>query len=258
MPEVGTSRKVIIFLKGERFGVPLFLFFISYICIIQTMIKVGIISGGPSAEHDVSLKTGREVLANLSAEKYSAKDIFLSKNGEWIFEGKFSNPEKIFRSVDVIFNALHGAFGEDGKVQQLMEMFCVPYTGSGVMASALGMNKSLSKESFRSVGLNVPMSMVINSTEEPVIAAKKVFSRIGPPWMIKPVSGGSSLGNLIARNFYELAPVLEDAFDFSDNILVEEFIKGKEATCGVIENFRNSKHYALPVTEIISPKDSFF
>ena len=102
--------------------------------------------GGPSLEHEVSLKTGETVLRNLP--KYSAKDIFISKEGEWHLNGKPAHHDQIFRQIDVIFNALHGEYGEDGKVQQLLEAFGIPYTGSGVMASALGMNKILARQAF--------------------------------------------------------------------------------------------------------------
>ncbi|KKR58556.1 MAG: D-alanine-D-alanine ligase, partial [Parcubacteria group bacterium GW2011_GWC2_40_31] len=95
-------------------------------------IRVGVLRGGPSLEHEVSLKTGESVLRNLPA-KYSAKDIFISKEGEWHLDGKPAHHDRIFRQIDVVFNALHGEYGEDGKVQQLLEAFGVPYTGSGVI-----------------------------------------------------------------------------------------------------------------------------
>ena len=223
-------------------------------------IRVGVLRGGPSLEHEVSLKTGESVLRNLPA-KYSAKDIFINKEMEWHLDGKPAHHERIFRQVDVVFNALHGEYGEDGKVQQLLESFGVPYTGSGVMASALGMNKILARQAFKNVGLKVPSGFEVVLEKELAEIAKDIFKKMPPPWVIKYPSGGSSVGVSIARNFDDLEGTLEKISSFSSNsskILVEEYIKGREATCGVIDEFRNQKHYALPIVEIIPPAQSGF
>ena len=213
--------------------------------------------GGPSLEHEVSLKTGETVLRNLPA-KYSAKDIFISKAGEWHLDGKLAHHDRIFRQIDVVFNALHGEYGEDGKVQQLLEAFGVPYTGSGVMASALGMNKILARQAFKSAGLKVPFGFEIVLENGLAETAKDIFKKMPPPWVIKYPSGGSSVGVSIARNFDDLEGALEKVSSFSSKILVEEYIRGREATCGVIDEFRNQKHYALPIVEIIPPAQSGF
>jgi len=220
-------------------------------------IRVGVLRGGPSLEHEVSLKTGETVLRNLPA-KYSAKDIFISKAGEWHLDGKLAHHDRIFRQIDVVFNALHGEYGEDGKVQQLLEAFGVPYTGSGVMASALGMNKILARQAFKSAGLKVPFGFELVLEKELAETAKDIFKKMPPPWVIKYPSGGSSVGVSIARNFDDLEGALEKVSSFSSKILVEEYIRGREATCGVIDEFRNQKHYALPIVEIIPPAQSGF
>lgn len=208
-----------------------------------------------SNEHKVSLKTGENILANLP-EKYSGHDIVLTKNGEWIFNRQFSYPEKIFRSVDVVFNGLHGYFGEDGKVQQLLEHFNVPYTGSAVFASALGMNKLLSRELFLRADLSVPRTIIIED-EDLSQVGQKIFKTLPPPWVIKPISGGSSVGVFICRSFNDLINVLDSKSDFG-KVMIEEYIEGREATCGVIEKFRNQEHYVLPVIEIIPPAEHGF
>lgn len=216
-------------------------------------IKVGVLRGGPSDEHGVSLKTGESALSNLP-ENFAGRDIFLSKSGDWYFEGKLSHPEKIFRSIDVVFNALHGKYGEDGKVQQLLETYKMPYTGSGIFGSALGMNKALAREAFARAGLNIPKGIVINLEAELLSeVADKIFKAMGPSWVVKPVSSGSSVGVSVAHNFDELVEAVKVASAFDSKILVEEYIKGREATCGIIENFRDKKHYSLPVIEIIPP-----
>ena len=212
--------------------------------------------GGPSLEHEVSLKTGETVLRNLP--KYSAKDIFINKAGEWHLDGKPSHHDRIFRQIDVVFNALHGEYGEDGKVQQLLEAFGVPYTGSGAMASALGMNKILARQAFKSAGLKIPFGFDLVLKKELAETAKDIFKKMPPPWVIKYPSGGSSVGVSMARNFDDLEGSLEKVSSFSSKILVEEYIRGREATCGVIDEFRNQKHYALPIVEIIPPAQSDF
>ena len=223
----------------------------------MSSIRVGVLRGGPSLEHEVSLKTGESVLRNLP-EYYSAKDIFISKEGKWHLDGKPANHERIFRHIDVVFNALHGEYGEDGKVQQLLETYGVPYTGSGVLASALGMNKILSRQAFKSAGLKTPSGFEIILENGLAETAKKIFRNMPPPWVIKYPSGGSSVGVSIAHNFEDLADALEKVSAFSSKILIEEYIKGREATCGVIDEFRNQKHYALPIVEIIPPAESGF
>ena len=111
-------------------------------------IKIGVLRGGLSCEHKVSLKTGESVLANLS-DKYEKYDIVINSDGQWYLNRIVSSPQAALASVDLIFNALHGNYGEDGKIQQLFTLAKVPYTGSKVMASALGMNKMLAREAFQ-------------------------------------------------------------------------------------------------------------
>ena len=235
---------------------------------------IGVMRGGPSSESPVSLKSGESVSLNLAnmPRKYSVRDILIDKKGDWYFDGKPSHPEKVFRSVDVVFNALHGYYGEDGKVQQLLEHFGVPYTGSGAVASALGMNKILSRKAFEKAGLKIPNAVVVRKGELTRDSAIKIFKSIGPSLAVKPAAGGSSLGIKIIHNFNDLMPAVEAAANLETgfpsalgnpvsklgNVIVEEFIKGREATCGIIDNFRNEEYYAFPVVEIIPSENSDF
>ncbi len=227
-------------------------------------IRVGVLRGGPSAECKISLKTGESVLSNLP-EQYDKKDIVLSKEGEWYLDGNFSYPEKIFRSVDVIFNALHGEFGEDGKVQQIFDIFGIPYTGSGALASAMGMNKILARASFINAGILVPRAIALDTDEKAADAAHRVFRKMGPSLAVKPASSGSSMGISIVHNYSDLIKAIEKASRLGarrpsepGKVIVEEYIKGREAACGVIDNFRGEERYALPPIEIIPPADSDF
>lgn len=223
----------------------------------MSSIRVGVLRGGISSEHEVSLKTGESVLNNMP-EKYSVKDIFINKEGDWHLDGKPAYHERIFRHIDVVFNALHGEYGEDGKVQGLFEAYGIPYTGSGVISSSVGMNKILARQAFKKAGLKIPRGIELSSEEGLLNAAEKIFRNIAPPWVIKYPSGGSSVGIFIARAFDDLANALESGFSMGNRILAEEYISGREATCGVIDDFRNEKHYALPVIEIIPPSRSGF
>lgn len=221
-------------------------------------LKVGVLRGGPSSEYEVSLKTGANVLKFLPS-KYEGVDIFITRNGEWHREGIKMPLNKIFRGIDLVFNALHGEFGEDGKVQQILEQYKTPFTGSASMPSAFAMNKFLSRRVFENAGIKIPDGFLIKKSENLDVAAEKIFKKYSPPWVLKVLNKGSSVGVEIARDFHGLKNTIKEFLKENDKILFEEYIKGKEATCGVLDNFRNERHYALPPVEIIPPeKNSFF
>lgn len=218
--------------------------------IFSDKIRVGVLRGGPSSEYQVSLNTGASVLENLSRDIYEPVDIFVSRKGVWHDHGLEKSPEKISRKIDVMFNALHGAYGEDGTVQQIMDRLGVPYTGSGAIASVLGMNKIASKKVYAKAGLKVPFSISINLRDLSREAILDAYRLVPSPFIVKPSSGGSSLGVRIARSLSELEEMAIAAFEFSSSVLIEEYIAGREATCGVIEDFRGREHYALLPIEI--------
>ena len=219
--------------------------------------KVGVLRGGPSSEYEVSLKTGKSVMDNL-ADRYEVLDIFIDKEGVWHYLGVPIKPERIFKMVDVIFNALHGAYGEDGTVQKLMDTFGIPYTGSTALASAVGMNKVLSKNIYKNNNLKTPLHKTISKNDDIQIEVVKLFKTFPMPVVVKPVNGGSSVGTAIAKTLADLELAISDALKYSDTALIEEFIAGKEATCGVIDNFRNEAIYALLPVEIGKSKESTF
>jgi D-alanine-D-alanine ligase len=221
-------------------------------------IRVGVLRGGPSNEYEVSLKTGATILNNLPAEKYSPREIFIDKNGVWHVEGRPVQPSQALTHVDVVVNALHGYYGEDGKVQHILESHGIPFTGSGSFASAVGMNKQMSKDVYKRHKIKTPQSRTIILGENISDKIREVFHSFPPPLVIKPASSGSSVGVSIIKTVKELEPALELAFKYSDTVLIEEFIQGKEATCGVIEDFRDQAYYALPPIEIRPRKGSFF
>ena len=218
------------------------------------LIKVGVLMGGPSAEHEVSLATGQNVLQYLDRSKYEPVAVKILKTGKWLLNGKFTTPDKAVKECDVIFNALHGYYGEDGKVQALLEHSKVRYTGSGVGASAIAMDKFHSRELFKLAGLNVPKTMKITKGENYSARLQFFVNKITKlPVAVKPCSNGSSVGVSIVENLVALDKAVAAAFKFDKEVLVEEFIKGRELTCGVLD-----PSGALPVTEIIPLKDHKF
>lgn len=225
--------------------------------------RIGVLRGGPSTEYDVSLQSGAAVLDALRRRLehlYEARDILIDKKGTWHLDGVAFPAHEITSRVDVVFNALHGSYGEDGKVQSFLETHRVPFTGSGSLSSAVGMHKILTKNALASHGIKSPYWTEIPSSrirEGGDIVARDLFMSFVFPAVIKPVSSGSSVGVSIVRTLPEVISGLATAAEHGDVILVEEYIPGIEATCGVIEDFRGHELYALPPIEI-RPHQGFF
>lgn len=222
------------------------------------MITVAVLRGGPSDEHEVSLKTGANVLSHLQRDPYRPIDVFIDRQGVWHVRGVPITPERALSATDVVFNAMHAQYGEDGTVQRLLDRLGVAYTGSGALASALAMNKALTKDLLAVRGVRMARSTTIvvsPSLERDII---EVFRTFPQPSVVKPSSSGSSVGVSIARSFNEFVAAVKKAFQHSSQVLVEEFIKGKDATVGVIDRLRGQKHYGLPPVEIVPPTTCTF
>ncbi len=216
----------------------------------MTQTIVGVLRGGPSSEYEVSLSSGSEVLKHLP-EGYVPIDIFISKQGEWHVDGHVVQPQDILKKVDVVFNALHGEYGEDGKVQGILEREEVSYTGSTSLASAVGMNKAMTKKILKVHDVRMPIHMVLHKNDLCSEKVREVFHTFPQPSVIKPLFGGSSVGVRVARTEKDLTDALEQAFTYADKVIVEEYIQGKEATCGIVEGFRGEENYTLMPTEIV-------
>jgi len=220
----------------------------------MSKLRVGVMRGGLGSEYYVSLQTGASVLSALSPQQYESHDILITPVGEWHLDGVPTAPAKLAQHVDVVFNALHGEFGEDGKVQKLLEIFRIPYTGSTSIASAIGMNKELAKRFFSSVGIMVPYGMVVARGEEISDVVERVENEIRGPYVVKPLTGGSSVGLSLVQNGQELIPALEAALSHSAKAIIEEYIKGREVTVGVIDGVMNGDAYATVPLEILLPE----
>jgi D-alanine-D-alanine ligase len=202
------------------------------------MKKVAVLLGGLSAEREVSLVSGRACAKALREEGFDVVEIDARENLE---------SQLLAAKPDAVFNALHGRWGEDGCVQGLLELLRIPYTHSGVLASALAMHKQRAKDVFRAAGLPVVNSVVADRRE----AGSRHL--LEPPYVVKPVNEGSSVGVYIIRKGDNRPPAElgSDTWQLSDLMMVEEYVPGRELTVAVMGGM------ALAVTEIV-PKTAFY
>ena len=222
-------------------------------------ISIGVLRGGPSSEYEVSLKTGEAVIEHLHPLKYIVRDILIDKDGVWHIGGASRKPGQALKGLDIVFNALHGEYGEDGKVQRVLDHFSIPYTGSDSLGSAIAMNKVLAKKRLLSEGVKTPVHAVVRAedgdVEKQILSA---FRSLPLPVIIKPATLGSSVGMSVARDFTGFASGVRKALALSPVVLIEELVIGKEGTCGVVEGFRGEETYSLLPIEIRPPADKDF
>lgn len=224
------------------------------------MKRVAVLRGGPSSEYSVSLKTGAEVLKALRELDYPHKDITITKKGEWLDSGIVRSPEKALEAVDVVFIALHGEYGEDGQVQRIIQRLKLPFTGSNALSSAIAFNKELTKVTLKQYGLSMPKHRTLtrDGVWDMNAEIESILAEVGEELFIKPIAGGSSIGARYVPHRNALREVLQELLEQHDSIIVEEFIRGREATVGVLERFRNEDMYVLPAIEIVPPGGSPF
>jgi D-alanine-D-alanine ligase len=205
---------------------------------MTTPLTVALLSGGISSEREVSLKSGDQVYAALDKDKYRVI--------RYDPKTDLSRLVADASSIDVALIILHGPFGEDGTVQGLLELLDIPYQGSGVLGSAIAMDKLVSKQLYERSGIPTPTYITIH--REDMQKAETCLDRIGLPLVLKPAKGGSSIGMAIVKTRDKLEPAIQEAFRHDDTLVVETYIQGTELTVGVIGN-RDLN--ALPVIEII-------
>ncbi len=200
--------------------------------------KIAVVVGGPSTEAEVSRRTGAAIAEALQKKGYQTVTIELV-------------PQELAKElqeqhIDVVFNALHGRYGEDGVIQGLCEMMGIPYTGPGVMASAVGMNKVMSKCAFQGAGIaTAPFAYYFASQGLDTIM-KDILGRFSLPVVIKSAGQGSSIGTVIVTSPEEIRQALEEAFKYGKSIIAEAFIDGDEFTVAVMDDV------AFPVIQIVS------
>ncbi len=200
--------------------------------------RIGVLMGGLSAEREVSLKSGVAMAEALRRRGYRVKEIDVDRQLPLVL---------IREGVEIAVNALHGRFGEDGCVQGVLELMAIPCTGSGVMASALAMNKIFARQLFAAAGLTVARCVVVRRGDSSDSAALP----FPLPVVVKPSREGSSMGISIVRHGGELAAALESAHRYDNEALIEEFIPGREIQVGILED------EPIGAIEIV-PKNEFY
>lgn len=232
-------------------------------------IRVGIIFGGKSAEHEVSLQSAKNIIGAIDKDKYEVVTIGIDKNGRWLLNNSSrfllnaGNPKLIklnketseelalmpgeatrqlvnlsggepTKPIDVAFPVLHGPFGEDGTVQGLLKLLDVPFVGAGVLGSALGMDKEVQKRLLKAAGIPTADFLAFDETSR--INFKEVAKRLGLPLFIKPVNMGSSVGISKVANERQFKNAVAEAFKYDRKIMAEEYIRGRELECSVLGN----------------------
>lgn len=234
-------------------------------------LNVAVLMGGKSEEREVSLVTGKMILSALNPDKYNSFPVDTAQFGVKSLEsGKQQLPapgsgngmlpldciascDSVNRP-DVAFIALHGKFGEDGTVQGLLDLLEIPYVGSGVLASALAMDKIMARKLMEHEGIPVPKGIEVHPDADIASLTQMIESEIGYPAVVKPNKQGSTIGLSIARSQQELADALILAFKYDNDVLIEQFVEGVEITVPVLGN-KDLK--ALPIVEII-PSGGFY
>lgn len=223
------------------------------------MKTVGVLRGGASREHEVSLKSGAAMLAHLPSDQFAARDIYIDRAGQWHDRGRPVLPSHALRQLDVALVALHGEYGESGEVQQLLSMHGIPYTGADAFGTRQARHKVLGKVFAKQVGVLTPEFRYAEKSEQADDVARDVVRAFHQPVVVKPVGWGSSVGVSIVGGYAAvLAAMLQLFAEGAEGVLVEELIRGREATAGVVEGLRGEELYALPVIEIVPPEKDFF
>ncbi len=227
-------------------------------------LRVAVLAGGRSSEHEISLASARSVLAALDPARYDAVALEIGKDGRWALPSASGDAGSVVETlpmpsvsapatlgaVDVVLPILHGPFGEDGTVQGLLELAGVPYVGAGVAASALCMDKDLFKAVLRDRGVPVARNVTLRSGDA-------VANPFGYPVFVKPARLGSSVGISKARTPEELETAVALARRHDDKVLIEEFVAGVEVECGVLGNLRPLPIASLP-GEIVLPEADWY
>src|SRR6266404_1097658 len=236
---------------------------------MKKKLRVAILFGGKSAEHEISLISARNIVEAMDKDKYEVVSIGIDKQGRWFFdEGALlldprershvisrqnSNPMAVLpgttptpmirtstgralRRVDVVFPVLHGPFGEDGTVQGLLKLANVPFVGAGVLGSAVGMDKDVMKRLLRDAGIPVARFLVTNRYSSEGIGFDYARGQLGLPLFLKPANLGSSVGIHKVKDRQGFERAVRDAFNYDNKILIEECIDGREVECSVLGN----------------------
>ena len=238
---------------------------------------IAVLHGGPSSEHDISIWSSRGVLATLRAAGHRVVPVYVDRQGRWHFAGEDADVAHVSGEgiavasalaqlqqlqIDVAFLGFHGTYGEDGKVQAALDLCGIRYTGSGHTASAVAMDKPLTRRVFQGAGLPVAMAVELatlglSDLASARVAAADLVGKLGLPVVVKVPAGGSSVGVEIPRSEVQLADTLLRLGNGQDRLLCEQFIAGIEITVGVLQQ-PDGEYQVLPVVEIAPVQAEFF
>ena len=233
-------------------------------------IKLGIIYGGLSTEHEVSINSAKSIIDNIDKDKYEIYKIYIDKKGNWYKEdNKIDNVFEYLRNLDVIFPILHGLYGEDGTIEGLFELLGVPYVGCNVLSSSICMDKIYTKMILDKIGIDNAKYIYLKKVKDKYIYINNTFEEkelsleeisllvedsLSFPVFVKPSRSGSSIGINKAHNKEELIKYIKYASGFDSKILIEENIIGRELECAILGN---DLVEASPIGEIL-PKGEFY
>jgi D-alanine-D-alanine ligase len=250
---------------------------------VAKKLSVAVLMGGRSDEHDVSRASGWAVLTQLPGDGFEAWPVVLGRDGRWRFPSlEGADPEAevdpeltrdpglalpegirrlLDRAPDVVFIAMHGPEGEDGKIQSLLDLLDLPYVGSDAYASSLAMNKPLTKAVYRAFDIPVADDQILRRVDwerDPAAVEAALRQRFAPPWVLKTPKLGSSVGLTIVGEDGDLTHELSRLFALDPDVLAEEFVAGRELTCGVVDTPALGPTRSLPILEITPVESPFF
>jgi D-alanine-D-alanine ligase len=217
---------------------------------MSSKIKVAVLFGGRSAEHEVSLNSSNNVIGSINKDKYEIIKIKISKNGQWSIDDQAvvlsqnfgekvilnQSNGKIIANIDVLFPVLHGPYGEDGTVQGLAKLAGIPCVGPGIIGSSMCMDKDITKRLLKEAGISIANFVTLRKSKQEDVDYKKITNELGIELFVKPANMGSSVGVSFASNKEEFEQALKEAFLYDDKVIVEEKIKGREIECAVLGN----------------------
>jgi D-alanine-D-alanine ligase len=233
-------------------------------------IRLGVIRGGRGADYDVSLKTGDTILKKLretGESDYKVFDILVDKNDVWHVGGREVNPQYLKDHIDLAWIAMHGESGQNGHVQAMLEELMIPYLGADPISSELTYHRGRMKKRLADIGLQTPKHFELlgvytgdmNDEDErrTYIESKavEVFRAMPGPWTVKPLMSDFSNHNYVAKNYQDLVTALSVLSRDVDDVLVEEYMQGREVSSGVVEGLRDQERYTVPVHEYVYDED---
>jgi D-alanine-D-alanine ligase len=245
---------------------------------MQKKLKVALLYGGRSVEHGVSINSARNIFEFIDKTRFEPLPIGISNTGQWFLTNGVSKDMEQGKALglildphspgfmllangdrfkaDIVFPVLHGTDGEDGSIQGMVKSMDIPMVGTGVIGSAVSMNKIVAKKLLKEAGIPVSRFLTFNYDEQETISYAKVSKELGAPFMVKSASLGSSVGVTKVKSEEDFKNAILEAFRYDDQVIIEEFIKGRELECAILGNYPPQASY--PGEIVISDKYEFY